>query len=94
MIGYYFCGLMSTTMCEYVTVRPTGILLRATKRIVFINFFTFPGDPSIICPNPVDNTFYQRYLVSLYFYCIIYLYCSMYSVSGSITALARYQGKG
>ena len=33
-IGSSLCGLMLTTMCEYATVNPTGILLRATKQIV------------------------------------------------------------
>ena len=37
-IGYSLCGLKLTTIREYVAVRPTGILLRATKRIVFVPF--------------------------------------------------------
>ena len=35
------CGCTLTIMCEYVTVRPTGILLRAKKRIVFVPFSIF-----------------------------------------------------
>ena len=37
-IVYSLYGCTSTTMCDYVIVRPTGILLRATKRIVFVPF--------------------------------------------------------
>ena len=38
LIGSYFCGHMSNMMREYVNVRPTGILLRATKQILFVPF--------------------------------------------------------
>ena len=38
MVGYSLCFSTSDTMCEYVTMRPTGILLRATKRIALVPF--------------------------------------------------------
>ena len=41
LMGSSFCGRMSSTIREYVTVHPTGILLRATKRIVFFPFLIF-----------------------------------------------------
>ena len=37
--GSSFCGLMLNTMHKYVTVRPTGILLRTTKWIVLLLFW-------------------------------------------------------
>ena len=51
-------------MREYVTVCTTGILLHATKRVVFITFLTFPSNPSASRPNYFDNLFCQRSLVS------------------------------
>ena len=66
-IGSNFCGRNSTTMREYVTVRPTGIFLRAKKRILFINFSTFPGNLSESRPHSFENQFHQRYLVYFYF---------------------------
>ena len=60
------------------------------KRILFVSFFTFHGNPSAIFPNYFDNKFCQR---SHVFYFIRYFYCSMSSVYGSITNLTRYQGK-
>ena len=81
-------------MCEYVTVCPTGIFLRAKKRILFINFSTFPGNLSESRPHYFENQFYQRSLVYFYFAFIRYLYFRTSTVSGSITALKRYHGKG
>ena len=79
--------------CEYVTVCTTGILLRATKRIVFIPFVTFPGNPSASRPNSFDGPFFQRSLVFSHFSCIKSLYCNISPVSVSITALKRYKYK-
>ena len=81
-------------MREYVTVCTTGILLHATKQVVFITFLTFPSNPSASCPNYFDNMFCQRSLVAFFFYWIKYLYCRISPTSGLITALTRYQGKG
>ena len=67
LVGSSFHGLTSTTMREYVTIRPTGILLRAKKRIVFVPFFTFPGNPSESYPNYFHNPFCQRYLIYFIF---------------------------
>ena len=69
-IGSYFCGHMSTTTCEYITVHTTCILLRATKRIDFVPFFNFPGNPSTSCPNSFDNTFFQK---SIFLFLALYL---------------------
>ena len=41
LVGYSFCGRTSTTIREYVTMLTTIILLRATKRIVFVPFLIF-----------------------------------------------------
>ena len=93
LIGSSLCVRISTTIHEYVTLRPTGILLCVTKLILFVPFFTFPGNPSASRPNSFENPFYRRSLVSFYFDCIIYLYYIMPPVSESTTALTRYQGK-
>ena len=89
----YFCGSTLTTMCEYVTVCPTGILVRALLKRVFVPFSTFPGNMSASLPNYFDNPFFQRYLVSFYFDFVISLYCRNSPVYVSITVLARYHGK-
>ena len=57
LIRSSFCGFTSNTMFDYVTVRSTGILLRAIKRIVFFPFFTFPGNLSASRPNFFDIPF-------------------------------------
>ena len=68
MMEYYFFGCKSTTMHEYGTVRPTGILLCATKRIRFVPFLNFPGNPSASLPNFFDNPFCHRNLFSFSFF--------------------------
>ena len=62
-IGFSLGGHTLTMMCEYVTVRPTGIFLREKKEIVFVPFCTFPGKPSASRPNYFDGPFYQGSLV-------------------------------
>ena len=94
LVGSSVCGITSTTMREYANVHPTGILLRATKRIVLVPFFTFPGNPSASLPNCFDHPFCQRYLVSFSSDFIRYLYCRTSPVYVSITVLTRYHGKG
>ena len=66
-IRYSLCGRTSTTMREYVTVHPTGILLRATKQISFVPFFTFPDNLSASRPNSFDKPIFQRSLVLFFF---------------------------
>ena len=41
LIGSSLSDFTSTTMRDYVNMRPTGILLHATKRIVFVPFSIF-----------------------------------------------------
>ena len=65
-IGYSFYGRTLTTMREYVTVRLNGIFLCATKRIVFVPFFTFPGNPSASRPNSFDNPFSRGLLFFIF----------------------------
>ena len=62
-IGSSFDGFTLTTIREYVTVHPTGIFLRATKQIVFVPFWTFPGNPSTNPQNYFDSPFFQRSIV-------------------------------
>ena len=81
-IDSYLCGCTSNKLCEYVTVNPPIILLRAKKRIVFVPFFIFLGDLSASRPNSFDNPFCQRSLVYFYFCCIRYFHCSIFPVSG------------
>ena len=59
-IGSSFYGRTPTTICEHVTMRPTGMLLRVKKRIVFVPLWNFPGNPSAIWPNSFDIQFSQR----------------------------------
>ena len=56
-IGPYLCGCTLTNMREYVTVHPTGILLRTIKQIVFVTLYTFSGNPYVISPNYFDSPF-------------------------------------
>ena len=84
-IGSSFCGLMSTTMCDYLTVRTTGIILRAKKLIVLLIF------PS------VSSSIFLYFIfpkVSFFVACIKCFYCNTSSVSGPITQFMRYQCKG
>ena len=93
LIGCYFFGLISTIISDYVTVCPTGILLPATKWIVFVPFFTFPGNPSASHPNSFDSPFFKRSLVFCYFVLIQSFYRSISPMYGSINVLVGYQGK-
>ena len=54
-------------MREYVNVRPTGVLLRATTQIMLVRFFTFPGNSYASRPNYFDSLFCQRYIVFVSF---------------------------
>ena len=51
LIGYSLFGLTSTTIRDYVSVRPTGILLHATRRILFVPLLTFPINPCASSPH-------------------------------------------
>ena len=66
-IGSSLRGRTLTTMCEYLSVHPTGILFLVIKQIVFVPFLNFPADPSAIRPNYFDSPFCQRSLVFTYF---------------------------
>ena len=62
-IGSSYCGHMSTIICEYVTMHPTGIVLRATKQTVFVLLCNFPGNLSASRPNSFDTPYFQRSIV-------------------------------
>ena len=92
-IGTSFCGQTSTTVREYATVLPTGILFQATKWIVLVHFSIFLA----ICMQVVQILLIIRFargLLFCYFYdCIKLLYCNISPMSGSMTGLKRYQGR-
>ena len=92
-IGYYFCGCTLTTMCDYVYVIPTGILLRLTKLMVFVPFWTLPVNLSTSCPNYFGSPFLQRSLV-FSFRCIKSFCFSIAPVYGSTTMFTGYQANG
>ena len=57
-IGSYLCGCTLTNMRKYVTVHTTGIYIVAyNKKIVFVTFYNFPGNPYVISPNYFDSPF-------------------------------------
>ena len=91
-IGSSSCSFTLTKMRDYLTLHPTSILSRSIKQIVFVHFFTFLCNQSATCRDSFDNSF-SRGLFSFSYACNKYLYCNVYPVSGSITALTRYQGK-
>ena len=68
LISCFFCVCTSTAMRDYVAMCLSGIVLRATKQIVFVLFFNFPGNPSASRPNYFEYPVFQRSLVSLSFY--------------------------
>ena len=94
IMGSSFCGLMLTTMRVYVNVRPAGIMLRDTKRIVFVTFSLFLVIYLQVVQNSFESLFFQRSRVSFSFDLIRSLYCRIPPVFGLITVLKRYQGEG
>ena len=62
LIGYYLCGHTSTNMREYLTMRPTGILMCATKLIVL---------SLVICPQVVQIPLTIRFAGGLLFLFIL-----------------------
>ena len=74
LIGSSFCGSMSTTMREYVTVNTTSILLHVTKVIVFLPFLLYLTIRLHVVQILLTTSFAR---VFFFFYVLLHYICTV-----------------